>query len=157
MVKHHTPIGAYPPARALLLTVDSDEGMALHDPAQFGRPNGAVGGCRLRHAGYRRSFVCPNLQGVFGGEYFADLLVEDALVEELKCAERLANQHPAQCLNYLRASGRTVCMLVNFQRPKVEWLRFVRGFAESPQAPAGNSGLDQTDQTLSPVNSRLLH
>jgi GxxExxY protein len=35
------------------------------------------------------------------GEYFADLLVDDALVVELKCAERLANEHTAQCLNYL--------------------------------------------------------
>src|ERR1043166_7182309 len=48
------------------------------------------------------------------GEYFADLLVEDVLVVELKCAERLGNDHTAQCLNYLRASGRTVCLLVNF-------------------------------------------
>src|SRR3954454_17709077 len=40
------------------------------------------------------------------GEYFADLLVEDALVVELKCAERLASEHTAQCLNYVRASGR---------------------------------------------------
>ena len=50
------------------------------------------------------------------GEYFADIVVEDALVVELKCAERLTNEHIAQCLNYLRASGRTVCLLVNFQR-----------------------------------------
>jgi GxxExxY protein len=64
------------------------------------------------------------------GEYFADLLVEDALVVELKCAERLANEHTAQCLNYLRASGRTVCLLVNFQKPKVEWKRIVSGFPE---------------------------
>jgi len=41
-------------------------------------------------------------------------------VIELKCVDRLANEHTAQCLNYLRASGRTVCLLVNFQRPKVE-------------------------------------
>ena len=50
------------------------------------------------------------------GEYFADLLVEDVLVVELKCAERLANEHTAQCLNYLRASGRRVCLLINFQK-----------------------------------------
>jgi GxxExxY protein len=48
------------------------------------------------------------------GEYFADILVEDALVVELKCVERLANEHTAQCLNYLRACGRKVCLLVNF-------------------------------------------
>ena len=59
------------------------------------------------------------------GKYYADLLVEDELVIELKCAERLANEHMAQCLNYLRASGLTICLLVNFQKPKVEWRRIV--------------------------------
>jgi GxxExxY protein len=62
------------------------------------------------------------------GEYFADILVEDVLVVELKCVERLANEHTAQCLNYLRASGKTLCLLVNFQKPKVEWKRIVLGF-----------------------------
>ena len=62
------------------------------------------------------------------GEYFADILVEDVLVVELKCAERLTNEHTAQCLNYLKASGRTRCLLVNFQKPKVEWKRIVLGF-----------------------------
>src|ERR1700690_1450837 len=68
------------------------------------------------------------------GEYFADLLVEDVLVVELKCAERLANEHTAQCLNYLRASGLTLCLLVNFQKPKVEWRRIVLAF-QVPEAP----------------------
>jgi GxxExxY protein len=71
------------------------------------------------------------------GEYFADLLVEDVFVVELKCAERLANEHIAQCLNYLRASGRTVCLLVNFQKPKVEWKRIVLGFPD--QIPASKT------------------
>ena len=66
------------------------------------------------------------------GEYFADLLVEDELVVELKCVERLGNEHIAQCLNYLRASGRRFCLLVNFQKPKVEWKRIVLGF-QHPQ------------------------
>ena len=48
------------------------------------------------------------------GEYFADILVEDSLVVELKCVERLAGEHAAQCLNYLRASGRTLCLLGQF-------------------------------------------
>ncbi len=74
-------------------------------------------------------------KGYSVGEYFADLLVEDVLVLELKCAERLANEHTAQCLNYLRASGRTVCLLVNFQKPRVEWKRIVLGFPDQIQAP----------------------
>jgi GxxExxY protein len=62
------------------------------------------------------------------GEYFADILVEDVLVIELKCVERLGNEHMAQCLNYLRASGLSRCLLVNFQQPKVEWKRIVHRF-----------------------------
>ena len=62
------------------------------------------------------------------GEYFADILVEDVLVIELKCAEHLSNEHIAQCINYLQASGRTLCLLVNFQKPKVEWKRVVHRF-----------------------------
>jgi len=62
------------------------------------------------------------------GEYFADIIVEGVLVIELKCVERLANEHMAQCLNYLRASGLGLCLLVNFQKPKVEWRRIINGF-----------------------------
>jgi hypothetical protein len=72
-----------------------------------------------------------NYKGNYIGEYFADLVVEDQVMVELKCVERLANEHTAQCLNYLRASGLTVCLLVNFQRPRVEWKRVVLGFRES--------------------------
>ena len=59
------------------------------------------------------------------GEYFADILVEGVLVIELKCVDHLANEHMAQCLNYLRASGRSLCLLINFQKPKVEWKRII--------------------------------
>ena len=62
------------------------------------------------------------------GDYFADILVEDSLVVELKCVDRLGNEHTAQCLNYLKASGLTVCLLVNFQKAKVDWKRIVNGF-----------------------------
>jgi GxxExxY protein len=44
------------------------------------------------------AFAIP-YKGHSVGAHFADLLVEDALVVELKCAERLANERVAQCLN----------------------------------------------------------
>src|SRR5271169_3985142 len=62
------------------------------------------------------------------GDYCADILVEGALLVELKCVDRLTNEHMAQCLNYLRASNLSVCLLVNFQRPTVEWKRVVLNF-----------------------------
>jgi GxxExxY protein len=62
------------------------------------------------------------------GDYFVDILVEDVLVVEIKCVERLANEHTPQCINYLRACGKTLCLLINFHRPKVEWKRIVCEF-----------------------------
>jgi GxxExxY protein len=57
------------------------------------------------------------------GDYFADLLVEDEIVVELKVADTLAKEHVGQCLNYLKASNRQVCLLINFQNPRLEWKR----------------------------------
>jgi len=59
------------------------------------------------------------------GEYFADILVEDILLIELKCVDQLASEHTAQCLNYLKASGLTLCLLVNFQKTRVDWKRVI--------------------------------
>jgi GxxExxY protein len=72
--------------------------------------------------------ISVSYKGSCVGQYFADLLIEDELVVELKCADCLGNEHIAQCLNYLKAAGLKVCLLINFQRPRVEWKRIVCGF-----------------------------
>lgn len=59
------------------------------------------------------------------GEFFADLVVEEQVLVELKAVKLLDEVHAAQCMNYLRASGLPVCLLVNFYRPKVEIRRLV--------------------------------
>jgi GxxExxY protein len=64
-------------------------------------------------------------KGRIVGEYLADLLVEDQIVVELKCAERLAPEHMAQCINYLKASRLEIALLINFQRTKLQWKRIV--------------------------------
>jgi GxxExxY protein len=63
--------------------------------------------------------------GVIVGQYFADLLVEDLVLVELKAVKLLDEVHAAQCMNYLRATGLPVCLLVNFYRPKLEIRRIV--------------------------------
>ena len=50
------------------------------------------------------------------GEYFADMLVEDALVCELKACERLLTEHEVQLVNYLAAIGLDAGLLINFGR-----------------------------------------
>ena len=54
------------------------------------------------------------------------MLVEDEVVIELKCVDRFAKEHMPQCLNYLTASKKNLCLLINFQNPSVEWKRIVR-------------------------------
>ena len=46
--------------------------------------------------------------------YRADLLVEESVVVELKAVDRLLAIHAAQALNYLRLSGKRLCLLLNF-------------------------------------------
>jgi GxxExxY protein len=86
-------------------------------------------GLRGIRATAQNSFIVT-YKGQNVGEYIVDILVEDVLLVELKCVERFANEHTAQCLNYLRASGLTVCLLINFQKPKVEWKRIVYRFQD---------------------------
>ena len=61
------------------------------------------------------------------GEYLADLLVEDAILIELKTARALDRAHHARCLNYLRATGRHLCLLMNIGLPRLECRRVVLG------------------------------
>ena len=64
-------------------------------------------------------------KGDLVGDFSPDLVVAGELIVELKCADRLANQHMSQCLNYLRASSFRLALLFNFQHPKLEWKRLI--------------------------------
>ena len=89
----------------------------------------------VRELGFRgirtrsQAAISVKYKGCSVGDYFADILIEDVLVIELKCTDSFAPEHTAQCLNYLRATGLTVCLLMNFQKPRLEWKRIVAGFA----------------------------
>jgi GxxExxY protein len=58
------------------------------------------------------------------GEYFADLVVEEKVIIELKAAEAICSAHESQLLNYLKATEIEVGMLLNFG-PKAEFRRKV--------------------------------
>jgi GxxExxY protein len=66
--------------------------------------------------------------GTIIGEYFGDLVVEQLVLVELKTVRAFDDIHMAQCLNYLKATGLTVCLLMNFAKPKVEIKRIVNNF-----------------------------
>ena len=58
------------------------------------------------------------------GEFFADIVIEDQIIIELKAVRGIAVEHVAQVLNYLRATGKEVGLLVNFGTKKLEYRRF---------------------------------
>ena len=59
------------------------------------------------------------------GEYFADIVVDEEVILELKAVESLQKIHEAQILNYLKATDYKVGLLVNFTHPKAVIKRFV--------------------------------
>ena len=59
------------------------------------------------------------------GTYYADLVIDDAVVVEVKSTSDLADVHRAQLLNYLRISGIRVGLLLNFAKPKLKFERLV--------------------------------
>ena len=57
------------------------------------------------------------------GLYIADLIVEDVVTVELKCCAQICPENQAQLINYLKVSGITVGLLVNFGKRKLEFKR----------------------------------
>lgn len=82
----------------------------------------------LRKAGLQVAQQYPiavSFDGVLVGEFAADLLVENTVLVELKAVSMLMKDHMAQALNYLRATGLPVCLLINFGKPKIEIQRLL--------------------------------
>lgn len=67
-------------------------------------------------------------EGIVVGDYVADLLVEGSVLIELKAMKALDEVHTAQCLNYLKATGLQVCLLINFGSRRVQVKRIVNDF-----------------------------
>jgi GxxExxY protein len=57
------------------------------------------------------------------GQFYADLFVEDKVIVELKAVSALAPEHSAQTINYLKATGIEVGLLINFGCPRIEYKR----------------------------------
>ena len=62
------------------------------------------------------------------GEFTPDVLVAGKIILELKSAKAITEAHQAQCINYLKATGLPICLLINFGRERVELKRFINPF-----------------------------
>ena len=84
----------------------------------------------LRKTGLKVQQQCAvevRYDGVVVGTYVADLLVEKVLVIELKAVKARDAAHSAQCLNYLKATGFWLCLLLNFGNPRLQIKRLANG------------------------------
>jgi GxxExxY protein len=59
------------------------------------------------------------------GDYFADFLVENSVLLELKAVKNIDEIHLAQCMNYLKATRLKVCLLINFGTKRVQIKRII--------------------------------
>ena len=83
----------------------------------------------LRASGFaveQQRGVTVEYKDILVGEYFTDLLVEGAVLVELKTVKALESAHRAQCINYLRATGMHLCLLINFGTSRLEVRRVVQ-------------------------------
>jgi GxxExxY protein len=95
----------------------------------------------LKQKGFTVTQQAPlsvSFRGENVGRFQIDLLVENQVIVELKSATTLAPEHKMQVLNYLRASGLPVALLINFGTPRLEYRRFGNRFlnSSSPESPS---------------------
>jgi len=60
------------------------------------------------------------------GNYYADILVEDKVILEIKSVEKIIDAHIAQSLNYLKATGLRLAIILNFSKEKLEYKRIIK-------------------------------
>ena len=64
-----------------------------------------------------------SFRGVIVGSFYADLLVNERVIVELKTVSELSEQHRMQVINYLNATGIPVGLLINFGNPRLQYRR----------------------------------
>jgi GxxExxY protein len=91
-------------------------------------------------------------RGIVVGQYFADIIVADTVILELKSVDCLLAEHQTQLINYLTATGFEVGLLINFGKPKLEFKRC------HPRRVTAEASADVTDEApnSSPLSSSSL-
>ena len=71
----------------------------------------------LDEAGLKHVVEAPlkvSYHGKVVGDYFADIIVDEKIIVEVKAVSRLEPVHEVQLVNYLKATGINVGLLINF-------------------------------------------
>jgi GxxExxY protein len=82
----------------------------------------------LRRGGIEAKQQAPikvYFEGEVVGEYFADILVEDKIILEIKVLDKITDVQRAQTLNYLKATRLELAIILNFGKRKLEYERLI--------------------------------
>lgn len=88
----------------------------------------------LQHQGLefeRQKTLNVFYRGMLVGHYVADFMIAGALILEIKALRSLTQNHEAQLMNYLQATGITVGLLLNFGTPKLGVKRIVKAYDDA--------------------------
>jgi len=83
----------------------------------------------LQHLGirYSQQSVYPVIyRGVKVDEYIPELEVEELLIVDTKTIEAIGDNELGQMLTYLRITGRSVGLIINFKHPSLQWRKVTR-------------------------------
>lgn len=97
---------------------------------------------RLIKQGFRAESEIPlqvrDEDGTILGDFYADLFVDGRLLIELKAVKALTDEHVAQILGYMRASGCEHALLINFGSGRLEIRKYILN--EAFRAEGGSTG-----------------
>lgn len=89
--------------------------------------NGLINRLRVHNIEVKSQFPLEvkDIDGTVLGTFYADILIEDTILVELKACKQLAKEHHAQIFGYLRACGIKHGMLINFGAPRLEVKKYI--------------------------------
>ncbi len=63
---------------------------------------------------------------ILNHKFYADFVVLDKIILEIKSTDAIHEKHISQCLNYLHVSGHRLAILVNFNKTSLEYKRIIK-------------------------------
>ena len=72
-----------------------------------------------------KEYVVNYKNTILNHKFYADFVVYDKIVLEIKSCKTLSESHISQCINYLKVSNNKLAILVNFNKPSLEYKRII--------------------------------
>ena len=72
-----------------------------------------------------KEYVVNYKNTILNHKFYADFVVYDKIILEIKSCKTLSESHLSQCINYLKVSNNKLALLINFNKPSLEYKRII--------------------------------